>query len=163
MSNKQVQFRYDTAANLAAATPAEGEPGWASDTKEFVVGDGSTAGGIPMVKKAGGQNLTGGYTATTYDAGTKSSGTFTPDPELGNAQKFVNDGAFTLAPPSPIAPADFTSMIIDQTNGSSAGTITRSGFDKVTGDDLTTTEDDKFRHYISVGPTGSHIHTQAMQ
>lgn len=48
MSNKQKQFRYDTQDNLDAATPAEGEPGWASDTKRFVMGDGSTPGGIPQ-------------------------------------------------------------------------------------------------------------------
>lgn len=113
-------------------------------------------------KLAGNQNLTGGFTATAYDAGTKSSGTFTPNPTLGTWQKFNNNGAFTLAPQSTGA-GDSSSMIIDQTNGASAGTITRSGWTKVTGDNLTTTNGNKFRHYCTVSSAGSHISTQALQ
>lgn len=70
--NKEVQFRYDTAANLAAATPAEGEPGWANDTKEFVVGDGATPGGIKQARDsmvthlAGAETITGKKTFTDF-------------------------------------------------------------------------------------------------
>jgi hypothetical protein len=102
--------------------------------------------------------LTAGYTAASLDKGSKSSGTFTPDPAERNIQHFTNDGAFTLAPF-----AAHTTLILDQINGASAGAITRTGFTKVTGDALTTTNGHKFRHFISVGQQGSHIHTQALQ
>ena len=73
-------------------------------------------------------NLTVGYTATAFDAGTKSSGTFTPDPDDGNIQRYVNNGAHTLAPPS----AD-CSILVKITNGAGAGTITLSSFTKTQG------------------------------
>lgn len=111
-----------------------------------------------IVKANATKELTVGYTAASYDAGSKSSGTFTPDPTLRNVQHFTNDGAFTLAPP-----ASGPSLVLDQTNGATAGTITRSGFTKVTGDTLTTTNGHKFRHFITIGNGGSHCHTQALQ
>jgi hypothetical protein len=73
-------------------------------------------------------NLTAGYTATPYDAGTKSTGTFTPDPALGNKQRFINGGAFTLAPQASVSDINF-----EVTNNGSAGAVTVSGFDKVVG------------------------------
>lgn len=41
----QIQFRRDTAANWTSANPtlAIGELGWETDTKQFKVGDGTTA------------------------------------------------------------------------------------------------------------------------
>jgi hypothetical protein len=39
------QIRRDTASNVRAATPAEGEPGYITDEKALVVGDESTTGG----------------------------------------------------------------------------------------------------------------------
>lgn len=165
----QVQIRRGTSTECDAFTGVVGELFYDTTNKRVRASDGATAGGTAMAKRSesallvGAQNLTGGFTGTAYDAGTKSSGTFTPDATLGNIQKYTNNGAHTLAPPSPTAPADSTTMILDQTNGASAGTVTRTGFTKVTGDSLDTTNGHKFRHYISVGPTGSHIHTQAMQ
>jgi hypothetical protein len=50
MSNKQVQFRYDSATNLNAATPALAEPAYDQTANRLRVGDGTTAGGIPMAK-----------------------------------------------------------------------------------------------------------------
>lgn len=45
-----VQLRRDTAANIAAATPAQGEV-WVNTTaNRLVVGDGTTPGGIPVAK-----------------------------------------------------------------------------------------------------------------
>ncbi len=104
------------------------------------------------------KNLTAGFTATSYNAGSKSTGTFTPDPALGNFQHCTNDGAFTLAPP-----ATTCSMVIDVTNSASAGAITTSGFTKTSGDTRTTTNGNKFRLFITVGAAGSHLHTQALQ
>ena len=111
-----------------------------------------------LLNAAGGVNLTGGFTATSFGNGTVSTGTLTPDPLNGNVQDYTNNGAHTLAPPS-----SNCSIVLDQTNGASAGTVTRSGFTKVTGDTLTTTNGNKFRHFITKGVAGSHCHSQAMQ
>lgn len=75
-----------------------------------------------------GVNLTVGFSASSYDAGTKTTGTYTPDPLLGNIQHAVNGGAHTLAPPASVC-----TMIIEYTNNGSAGAITTSGFDVVDG------------------------------
>jgi hypothetical protein len=47
-SPANLQVRRGTAAEVAAITPLQGEPIWATDTKRLVVGDGTTAGGIPI-------------------------------------------------------------------------------------------------------------------
>ena len=107
-------------------------------------------------------NLTAGYTATTYDAGTISSGTFTPDETLGNEQKYTNNGAHTLAPPT-LTAGRATAMTIDITNGASAGVITNSGFTKRTGDSFTTTSGHKFKAFIHNSDLGSFLNVVAMQ
>jgi hypothetical protein len=94
--------------------------------------------------------LTVGYTSANSDAGTKSSGTFTPDPRTSNFQHAVNGGAHTLAPP-----AYNSTMVILYKNNASAGTITTSGFTKVDGDDLTTTDGHEFFMYITRYNDGS--------
>jgi hypothetical protein len=43
-----LQVRRGTEAEVAAITPLDGEPVWATDTKRLVVGDGATAGGISV-------------------------------------------------------------------------------------------------------------------
>lgn len=43
-----IQLKRGTAAQVAAVTPAAGEPLWKTDTKVLVVGDGSTAGGVQI-------------------------------------------------------------------------------------------------------------------
>lgn len=86
--------------------------------------------------------ITIGYSLTPYNAGTKSSGTYTPAPADGNYQYATNNGAHTLAAPSSDCAID-----ILYTNGASAGTITFSGFTVAsgnTGDALTTTNTHKF-------------------
>lgn len=107
-------------------------------------------------------NLTVGYTATGFSAGTKSSGTFTPDPANGSLQYATNGGAHTLAPPS-TGSGDAVSMVIQYTNNGSAGTITTSGFTKVTGSGLTTTNGDDFMFYITVLNSFSHLNVVALQ
>lgn len=99
-----------------------------------------------------------GFDVTDYDAGTKSSGTFTPAPSNGNQQYAINGGAHTLAPP-----ATSCTMILDYTNNGSAGVITTSGFDLVTGDAFTTTDTHKFRCFISVGYAGAVLNVAAFQ
>lgn len=102
-------------------------------------------------------NLTAGYTATTYNAGTQSSGTYTPDASNGNLQRAVNGGAHTLAPPS----SDCT-IIVQYTNNSSAGAITTSGFTKVDGS-FTTTDGHDFMAYITRVNAFSHLNIVALQ
>ncbi len=81
------------------------------------------------------KNLTIGNTFTANNIGTKSSGSFTPDPTLGNYQFYVNGGAHTL-----LAPTVDCAIDILVTNNASAGVITFTNFAGGThGDALTTT------------------------
>jgi hypothetical protein len=89
---------------------------------------------------------TTGITATAENSGTISSGTYKPDPANGNFKTLVNGGAFTLAAPD--VAGDYT-MILQITNGVSAGTVTLSGFTKTQGSSLTTTNGDDFLIYIT--------------
>lgn len=102
--------------------------------------------------------LTKGFNASEFDAGTKSSGTFTPDPANGNFQKAVNGGAHTLAPP-----ASSCSIVIQYTNNGSAGAITTSGFTKRTGDTITTVNGDDFLMFLTRVNGFTHLHVQALQ
>lgn len=95
-----------------------------------------------FLKLGGNQTVTGGFNLTSYSAGTKSSGTFTPDPANQNYQYYTNGGAHTVA-----APASDCAIDILVTNNGSAGSITFSGFTVAsgnTGDPLTTTNGHKF-------------------
>lgn len=85
-------------------------------------------------------NIAGGWGTTSYSLGT-GSGTVTPSPYNGNYQYITNNGAFTLA-----APTLDTAIDILVTNGSSAGTITFSGFSapSISGDTYATTNTYKF-------------------
>lgn len=61
------------------------------------------------------------------------SGQFRPDPTDSKLHYLVNDGAFILLPPTTSC-----SIVLATLNGSSAGTITTSSFDTVTGTPNTT-------------------------
>jgi len=102
--------------------------------------------------------LTVGFNATEFDAGTKSSGTYTPSPADGNFQKAVNGGAHTLA-----VPTTTCSIVIQYTNNASAGTITMSGFTEQTGESLTTTSGDDFLLYVTRVNGFSTLHVRALQ
>lgn len=104
------------------------------------------------------KTLTVGYSTTPYNAGTKSSGTYTPDEANGAFQYCVNGGAFTLAPPT-----NNCTLIIQITNNASAGTITTSGFTKITGSAPGTTNGDDFLGYITKINGFSHLNWQALQ
>tara|TARA_R110002072_G_scaffold284055_3_gene447952 strand:- start:149 stop:1135 length:987 start_codon:yes stop_codon:yes gene_type:complete len=103
-------------------------------------------------------NLTAGYSTTVYNAGTKSSGTYTPDQDNGNIQRAVNGGAHTLAPTT-----DDCAVIIQYTNNASAGTITTSGFTLVDGDDISTTNGDDFFFYLTKANGFSLLTVKALQ
>lgn len=113
---------------------------------------------VNNIKKNVSATLTAGYIATPYSAGTKTTGTFTPDPANGNQQYATNGGAHTLAPPSSAC-----SMVIEYVNNGSAGIITTSGFTKVTGDTLNTTNGNKFLFFIIKSQNYSHLHVVALQ
>lgn len=98
-----------------------------------------------------------GFSVTKYNAGSKSSGTFTPDTTNGNEQYATNDGAHTLAPPA----TDCT-MLIKYTNTGTAGTITTSGFTRVTGDSFNTTNGKIFFCDIAVLDGTSRLNVTAM-
>lgn len=70
MTTTQTQIRRDTATNLNAATPAEGELGYDKTNKRLVVGDGLTAGGIKHASAADvqGQKFTYPTVGGTGDA-----------------------------------------------------------------------------------------------
>lgn len=102
--------------------------------------------------------LVSGFTATSGGDGTKSSGTYTPDPSTGNFKHITNGGAFTLAPPSGSG-----TVIVEILNNGSAGAITTSGFTKVNGDALTTVNGSKFLAIITKTQNYSLLTIQALQ
>jgi hypothetical protein len=102
--------------------------------------------------------LTAGFATTVFNAGTKTTGTYTPDEADGNFQRAVNGGAHTLAPPT-----NDCNIVIQYTNDGSAGTITTSGFTMVTGDTLTTTDTENFLFYITKINSLSHLNVVALQ
>lgn len=104
-------------------------------------------------------NLTVGFTSSTSNQGTKSSGTFTPDPTVSNFQHYINGGAHTLAPP-----ASNCAISILITNNASAGTITTSGFTVAPkGDAFTLTNAHKFMCTITVNNGNSVLSVAALQ
>ena len=103
-------------------------------------------------------NIGVGFTVTPYPAGTKSSGTFTPDPTLGQQQYITAGGAFTLAPQSTAS-----QIMIEVLNNGSAGAITTSGFTKVTGDTYATTNTNKYLFIATKTQNYSHLNIIALQ
>jgi hypothetical protein len=110
-----------------------------------------------VVKSDATCTLAVGYSCTPYNAGTKTTGTFTPDPANGGQQYCTNGGAFTLAPPS-----SKTSMILEVLNNGSAGAVTTSGFTKVVGT-FDTTNGHKFACMILTTQSYSLLQIQALQ
>lgn len=115
------------------------------------------AAGRPL-NSAVADTLSKGFSAASFAAGTKSSGTFTPVVSDGNFQHATNGGPHSLAPPSTVC-----SLIIEYTNNASAGVIVTSSFTKVTGDAFTTTNGHKFVCYIVRTNSFSHLHVQGLQ
>ena len=110
------------------------------------------------VAKLNGGVLTDGYAGTDFDLGTNASGTETLDYTNGNFQKGVNGGAHTLAPQ-----ATTSTIIVQYTNNASAGSLTTSGYTKVTGDTLTTTDGHDFMMYSTRVNSFMHLHVVALQ
>lgn len=104
--------------------------------------------------------LAGGFVANNDADGTFSSGTYTPTPVGGNFKSITNNGAFTLAAPGV---AGHYSMVIEVTNGASAGAITLSGFARTAGDVFTTTNGHRFQIFIAKTLNGVTATVLAMQ
>jgi len=123
----------DGSAPMTAQLKLVGDPVAAADAARKAYVDAGDAG---TMKIAGNQTITGGFKFATYDAGTKSAGTFTPDPFNGNYQAYTNGGAHTLA-----APASDCAIDLLVYNGAGAGAITFTGFmvGSNTGDTFATT------------------------
>ncbi len=104
--------------------------------------------------------ISAGYAASPYNAGTKSSGTFTPTIASGNLQYVTNNGAHTLA-----APASDGVVTILYTNGGSAGTLSFSGFTtgSANGDALTTSGGHRFLIQIIRINGIANYHVKALQ
>lgn len=148
-----------TASGTVAARTMTGTSGKITVTNgDGVSGDPTfNVGSSVALLDSAGQTLSGGARVTTYDNGTKSSGTLTPDPGNGPTQKYTNGGAHALAPGT-----NYGSYILDITNNGSAGSITTS-FTKVTGSSFTTTNGHKFKCYAHISELGSLLNVQAMQ
>lgn len=108
-----------------------------------------------MLRSDTSANLTKGFTSATYDNGTLTSGTLTPDPANGGHQKATFNGALTLAPPS-TGTGTATDVVLTVTNGASAGAITTSGFTKVDGA-FDTTNAHKFKCFMSIDSVASYL------
>ena len=104
------------------------------------------------------QVLTGGAVVVVKDLGTITTGTLTPDPGDRPMQRYVNNGAHTLAPGTKVG-----CYLLSIVNAASAGAITTSGWTKVAGDSFTTTNAHKFRCHASIDGDGSVLQIQAMQ
>lgn len=87
-----------------------------------------------------------GFTATADDDGNLTGGSYQPTPVGGNFKRITNGGAFTFQ--APTAAGDYT-LVVQMTNGSGAGTVTFSGFNRTTGNAITTTVGDDFFIYIT--------------
>ena len=108
------------------------------------IGSNVEAFNADILKADEADELTAGFSAAAHSAGTKSSGTYTPDVDDGNFQHAINGGAHTLA-----VPAKNCTMVILYKNNASAGTITTSGYTVTDGDSLTTTNGHEFFFYIT--------------
>lgn len=108
--------------------------------------------------------LSGGYTSSAVFDGTLVAGaTYRPDPlaaSPGNMRNVINNGAFTLSAPN--RAGEYT-MIVQITNGATAGAITLSGFSKATGVAFSLTNGASFLLFITKASGAIFCNTVALQ
>ena len=122
--------------------------------------DGSTGVFAPALSAGieGTVSLDGGFVSQFDADGTFSaSTTYTPALTGSNWKYIVNGGNFTLAAPATAGATLAYTMVVYIANVSAPGTITMSGFSRVTGDLFTTTVGHAFYVYITVFGTGNKI------
>ena len=151
-----IMYVYTKAAILN--TPADASVTAAKLGTGAVIGTNIQAYDADTLKADTDDTLSGGFQYTADADGTKTSGTYTPAYTGGNVKTATNGGGHTLAPQS----GDGT-LIIQYTNDGSAGSITTSGWDIVTGDSLTTTSGHDFMMYLTVVGSFQHLHIVALQ
>lgn len=152
---------FDGAYSSLTGIPSTFTPSAHTHTIANVTGlqtalDGKAPADADILKADTHDTLAAGYDSNTEPLGTVSSGTVTPEVDgdtKPNFKTLTANGAFTLAPPST---SSACTIIIQVTNGASAGTITTSGFTIVNGDDYETTSgNDYFFHVKKVGSFSS--------
>lgn len=103
--------------------------------------------------------LTAGFTTTSNALGVISSGTTNLAFATKNWWDLTNNGASEIVMPT----TGYGTMVVDITNGASAGSLTLTGATKESGVTLTTTNADKFRLWIARGPAGVTLYKEALQ
>ena len=151
---------FDFVLKLMAAGAAAAEMLRVSSTGVMTLNGGNVIAGRTSTNTDVQSLAYAGITATADDDGTFSSGTYTPTPVGGNFKAITNGGAFTIA--APTAAGDYT-VIIQITNGATAGAITLSGFNKTAGDPFTTTSGDDFFAFITKCNGFKSVYVQALQ
>lgn len=103
--------------------------------------DSGVASSAVALLNAADQTLSGGANVTSYNLGTIASGTLTIDCGKCPLQRYVNNGAHSIA-----APASDGSALILMTNAAAAGAVSFTGFNvgSFTGAALTTTNGSSF-------------------
>ena len=139
---------FDFVLRLMAAGAAASEMLRVTSTGIMTLNGGNVLAGRTAVNTAVQSLEYAGVIATADDDGTRPTdgNPYTPTPAGGNFKRIINGGAFTLAEPA--AAGDYT-LIIQITNNTSAGAITMSGFDRVTGDAFNTTNGHDFFVFIT--------------
>lgn len=133
---------------------------WPSGTRNVTV---APAGKAAVARNSNGNTFDGDGQALAkeplIDQGTKTTGTFTPNPSDGSHQSYTNGGAHTLAPTAEVT----NGFIVIITNNGSAGAITTSGFDNVKGDSFDTTNTNVFECFITNTGSKSTLQVTALQ
>jgi len=102
--------------------------------------------------------LAHGYVVRSLDLRTIASGTFRPDPRKRTIAHLIANGAFTFAPQT-----EESVIVVEVTNGASAGAITNSGYTKVGGDSYTTTNGNKYLFVSTRSRNYSYLNIVALQ
>lgn len=154
---QDIEARIGT--TLGIGTPADGTVTPAKIAANAVETAKINAGAVTGPKLGGGViPASTGFALTDEDAGTKTTGTFTPDEADGNFQYAINGGAHALAPP-----VNSCSLVIQYTNNASAGAIDTSAFTLVDGDTISTTDGDDFFLFITKSNSLSLLSVKALQ